>query len=61
VGSRLVAGMLGLGLSGSRPPPAAPAAPPAARLVWVKATAKIQHQEGHRGRGADAPTPHFGD
>jgi hypothetical protein len=43
VGGGLVAGMLGLGLGGGRPPAASPAAPAASSLVRVTTAAKIQH------------------
>jgi len=54
VDGRLVAGMLGLGLGGGRPPAAAPAAPPTARLVRITTPAEIQHQERDRSRSLGA-------
>jgi hypothetical protein len=56
VGGRLVTDMLGLSLRGGCPPPAAPAAATATRLVRVTTPAKIQHQERDRGHGASAAT-----
>jgi hypothetical protein len=44
VDGQLVAGMLGLGLGGRRPPAASPPAAPASSLVGVTTSAKIQDQ-----------------
>jgi hypothetical protein len=54
VGGRLVAGMLNPGLGSGRPPAAAPAAPPTARLMRITTPAEIQHQERDCGAGAAA-------